>query len=106
MRSSPPKSALGLPEPVPFCADIILEAAGRELFQTPAPVFAGSLSAFEDEVNRGLMDLVTARFPGRLVMDFSFEHLPADFDWRPGSGSAGRLLERRTAVYDSRHGIH
>jgi hypothetical protein len=66
----------------------------------------GSLLPFEDEVNRGLMDLVTVRFPGRPVMDFSFEHLPADFDWRPGSGSAGRLLERRTAVYDSRHGIH
>src|SRR5262249_9084564 len=42
----------------------------------------GSLLAFEDEVNRELMDLVTARFPGRLVMDFCFERLPADFDWR------------------------
>jgi hypothetical protein len=62
----------------------------------------GSLLAFEDELNRGLVDLVTARFPGRLAMDFCFEQLPPDFDWRPGSGSAGRLLNRRTAVYHSR----
>ena len=46
------KASLGLaPGPIPFCADIILEAAGRELFQTPplaiaAPaVFAGIATA-------------------------------------------------------------
>jgi hypothetical protein len=59
----------------------------------------GSLFAFEVEVNRGLRDLVSARFPGRLVMDFRFERLPADFDWRPGAGSAAVALARRTPAY-------
>jgi hypothetical protein len=54
-------------------------------------------------VNRGLADLVSAKFRGRLDLDFCFERLPADFDWRPGAGSAGTMLERRTAVHGSRH---
>ena len=59
----------------------------------------GSLSAFQEEVNRGLADLVSAKFPGPLDMDFSFEQLAADFSWHPGAGLAGQLLARRTAVY-------
>jgi hypothetical protein len=59
----------------------------------------GSLSAFQEEVNRGISDLVSATFPGRLDMNFSFEQLPADFNWHPGAGLAGQLLARRTAVY-------
>jgi hypothetical protein len=59
----------------------------------------GSLSAFQEEVNRGLAGMVSAKFPGRLDMDLCFEQLPADFDWSPGDGSAGAVLGRRTAVY-------
>ena len=59
----------------------------------------GSLSAFQEEVNRGISDLVSAKFSGRLDMNFSFEQLPADFNWHPGAGLAGQLLARRTAVY-------
>ena len=71
---------------------------------SPAASYAqGWLLGFEEEVNRGLADLVSARLRGRLDLDFCFERLPADFDWRPGTGSAGTMLERRTALHGSRH---
>ena len=70
----------------------------------PAAIYAQSwLLGFQEEVNRGLADLVSAKFRVRLDLDVCFERLPADFDWRPGAGSAGTMLERRTAVHGSRH---
>jgi hypothetical protein len=79
-----------------------LLAATRIRLRVVAPMSSylpGSLLAFQEEINRGLVDLVFAKFPGCLDMDFCFEQLPTDFDWRPGSASAGEALDRRTAVY-------
>lgn len=37
----------------------------------------GSLLAFQEEVNRGLLSLISRKFTGHLEMNFSFEQLPA-----------------------------
>jgi hypothetical protein len=80
----------------------LLLSATRIRLRVVAPMASylpGSLRAFQDEVNRGLVDLASAKFPGCLDMDFCFEQLPADFDWRPGAAFAGEALDRRTTVY-------
>jgi hypothetical protein len=78
-----------------------LLSAVRICLRVVAPMASylpGSLLAFQEAVNRGLVDLVAVRFPG-LDMDFYFEQLPEDFDWRPGSAFAGEALDSRTTVY-------
>jgi len=63
----------------------------------------GSLLAFQKEVNRGLADLISTKFAGRPDLVFSFEQLPADFDWRLGTGSPVAFLDRRTARYTTEY---
>ena len=78
----------------------LLLSATRIRLRVVAPkasYLPGSLLALQEELNRGLVDLVSVKFPGCLDMDFCFEQLPADFDWRPGAQLAGEAFDRRTA---------